>query len=754
MLCDDKEWRRLHDNGELPAIVPKPERHCYPTTLQDLINTVREAEDITGPKPEVRACGSHWALSHAAVTDGFLVETRNPEVDDQGNPARLNKMNKTLYEVFPKCMTSDAWHFFGDQGVTPYKDSDPLDHSKFYLYHVEAGTTIWELYSRLDKGEEDPGPSIAGELKQYLGPWAMSTLGGAGGQTIVGAISTGTHGGDVHLPPIADAVQAVHLIGPQGQQFWIERELAPGIQLVNEALLQNLYGDIMVIRDAEMLNSVIVAAGRMGIIYSVVLRVVRQYALHQTGLKENWSSVKQWLNNPNHPNFSNNRFVNIVMSPNSQVKNTSEHTCIIILRNALPLAVAGSPPSGPSGRAERGSPSTAGNSHAYGSKEFMNIICNSDAPIKAAIQEFIKELEGIRNTALLTAAAAVAVFINPFTPPGVREVAAAAVIAALAVAAVAQALIMALKSFLAIAPSGPLGKTLTAICNWATENDLFEVIRRINEYLIESEMDPKKVYTAISYALMDGTNYKNVGCQFPGDSLEAFFDHTDPNLVVFIDRIIQRVNELESGKITGKPLAIGGWVALRFMSQSSALIAMQKFPRTCSVEIAMPVEILGTEPFMQLIERDAIELGATLHWGQRNNMNMKDVERLFDATGPLFRWRKALSKISSNGRFATFSTKFTRDRGLEVVQPLVQDFSVVPRFACAGSQLRINWNANNNPPGTVASLEVGTQGTSDFESVRLPALSGSDDQLVKLPCRHQRHQTRRSLYVKWTYFKG
>ncbi len=43
---------------------------------------------------------------------------------------------------------------------------------------------------------------------------AMPTLGGSNGQTIAGAISTGTHGTDVKDRPIADAVAAIHRVGP------------------------------------------------------------------------------------------------------------------------------------------------------------------------------------------------------------------------------------------------------------------------------------------------------------------------------------------------------------------------------------------------------------------------------------------------------------------------------------------------------------------------------------------------------------
>jgi hypothetical protein len=49
-------------------------------------------------------------------------------------------------------------------------------------------------------------------------------MGGADEQSLAGAISTGTHGSDVELKPLADVVQAIHLMGAGAQQHWIERE--------------------------------------------------------------------------------------------------------------------------------------------------------------------------------------------------------------------------------------------------------------------------------------------------------------------------------------------------------------------------------------------------------------------------------------------------------------------------------------------------------------------------------------------------
>jgi hypothetical protein len=734
MLQDQKPWHRVHDDPSIAA-VPQPKSRFYPTSRQDLIDIVELAESMP-IRTEVRASGSHWALSDASVTNDFLVETQDPE----GGSAP--PFNQTLQEVIPGCMTTEAIRFFIEQGVEPFDPTVPPDHSKFYLFHVEAGTRIYELYCRLDAGDDHP-KSLASLLATqfqtpgYAGPWALPTIGGAGGQTIVGAFSTGTHGGDVHLPPIADAIQAIHLIGPQGRQFWIEKPLRPGVNIVDDSKLQNLYGAITVLRDPDVFNSVIVAAGRMGIIYSVVLRVVRQFALKEDRYLDTWSNVKQWVNNPAHPIFTNNRFVQVVVNPNSQVDNPSEHTCFVTCRNVQPLIRAGIPPAfTPYGREQRCGVDKAGNSHPIGSDpgSFLNIICTSGFPAKAALTEFIQQMEDIRNHTLLTTHGHAVALANSSLPPLFREALELAFTAGIDVAAAAQALIFDLNALRNPIPDGsPICFAIGAISNWAAANNHFEVLRYVSDKVLSQQLSAQSV-TAISYAIMDFFDYLDVGCFLVGDSMEVFFDASSPNLVAFVEQLFGRMSELENGSLTGgQPGAFAGFVSLRFMSQTAALIGMQKFPRTCAIEIGGCSNIHGAETFLARIEMDAVAMSGTVHWGQRNDVTMEMVEDMFNATGPtgaLFRWRKALSALSKNGRFHTFSTNFTRLRGLEVVQPLVGSFTVHPTSGYAGSLVHVTWRAGDNPPGTVATLEIQPSG-SPPTTIQLGGLDGSQD--VPLP---------------------
>jgi hypothetical protein len=157
---------------------------------------------------------------------------------------------------------------------------------------------------------------------KYFGPWAFRTLGGAGGQTVVGALTTGTHGGDFRQPPIADLVAAVHLVSDSGRHYWIEPEST--LPLTDEGALKSLYGadvyggtdNFEVIRDDQVFNAVIVSAGRFGIIYSVVLRAVRQYMLREERQLSDWQDVRSLIADYQSGLYTtpeNNRFLQIAV---------------------------------------------------------------------------------------------------------------------------------------------------------------------------------------------------------------------------------------------------------------------------------------------------------------------------------------------------------------------------------------------------------------------------------------------------------
>ena len=221
------EWTRKHDNPD-QALIPQAPRICYPKTLEDLIDICKNHPS----NERLKAAGSHWALSGAAISDHTFIDTHDPNNAHQA-------MGRTLYEVVPACMNEQLLAYLASFAVPT-----------FTLVHVESGKRVYQLYAELDQVDDfSDTRTLAAQLKLfyqnsgYRGPWAFRTLGDSGGQTVFGALTTGTHGGDHREPPIADSVVAIHLVADGGKHYWIEPEHSTLERpLTNDGKLTELYG--------------------------------------------------------------------------------------------------------------------------------------------------------------------------------------------------------------------------------------------------------------------------------------------------------------------------------------------------------------------------------------------------------------------------------------------------------------------------------------------------------------------------------
>jgi hypothetical protein len=758
---DQRPWVRKLD-GDLHVVPEQPQLRLYPNGFDEVLECFRQLRNPPlGGIPEARAIGSHWCISKAGVTPGYMIETATP-VHEPASDQAASRLNHVLYDVIPACLSTEALRFFHTQHVPVFNSSVTPDHKEIYLFHVEAGMRIHELYSVLDgfrdgvaRDDASFNESLAGKMCElrgddgYRGPWALETMGGAGGQTIGGVISTATHGGDLAFGAISDAVVALHLIGPDGQHHWIERtRLRPTalpLKLVDEVKLKQRYnhrdfGEIHYHRDDNLMNAVVVACGRMGMIYSVVLRVVRQYALLEQTSVFDWQQVRTWITDPTNPVFDvlQNRFARIDINTYGGFWNPTRRRCYVISRKLHELDKAGVPPLG---RAERAG-TNAGKNHALGAGDghFSNP-CASDNWIRDGLKSLYDDFETIRDDAVEVWLVLLAVILFPFTPGPIRAAAVTAQVAATATIQLMQTLMLQITTIRHLLPNTVhFGDTLAGVMNTCADLGLIPIAGELYERASDRlhAYDPEHPRTpAISYAAMDEHDYLNVGCVAPGDSIEFFVDADTPELPKFIDHVLGRVIDLQFGVLTdNRPQLFGGYISLRFMTQSEALLATQIWPRTCSIEIAGLSRVRGTEPLLKALEEDAKNFPIVLHWGQRNDWPMRQIEQRFSPVAPsgsLFKWRSALADLSDHGRYTAFSTAFSKRKGLEVTTPLIKSFSVRPTEGCAGEPATVTWDALSNPPETEALLvQVAASGAE--VRIALGSLMGSR-QMVLLPGR-------------------
>ena len=231
-----------------------PEQKLQPTSCQDLVNAVYEAKSKGW---HLRAVGSGHSFSNVCPTDGVLLDPRG--------------MNKVL-------------------PVESFLLSNPSTAST--LFSAESGMTIQKLNDELDK--------------KHL---ALANMGAYDGQTLAGAISTGTHGTGISLGPIASSVRALVLVTETGAVYQIE----PSNGLSDPVKFAKAKPNITLKQDDDWFQSNVVAMGCMGLIYSYTLEVMPAYFLEESRILDTWEgltsrtggeeTLSRWLADPKVRHF-------------------------------------------------------------------------------------------------------------------------------------------------------------------------------------------------------------------------------------------------------------------------------------------------------------------------------------------------------------------------------------------------------------------------------------------------------------------
>ena len=172
----------------------------------------------------LRGLGGMWSLSTCAAADGYLVNTR---------PLRMRAR-------LPQTMISSAYRGNGND-----------------LMMVQCGASVQKLNDDL----------------RAMGR-SLKTSGASNGQTIVGAMSTGTHGSRFGFGAIQDYCVALHIAIGGGRHVWVERASYP----VTSSVFISRLGATL-IRDDSIFNAAVVSFGSMGFIHAVVIETEPLYVL-------------------------------------------------------------------------------------------------------------------------------------------------------------------------------------------------------------------------------------------------------------------------------------------------------------------------------------------------------------------------------------------------------------------------------------------------------------------------------------------
>jgi hypothetical protein len=261
-------WSNTIDNQTC-----NPKSIQYPTSKDDLITAIDTAKKLN---LQLRIVGSGHSFSNVCLTDGILLDP--------------HKMKSVL--------TLDK---------STLKNPD----AKEILFAVESGITINDLNTELDN--------------RHL---ALANMGAYAGQTLAGAISTGTHGTGISLGNIASFVRSLTLVSSNGKVYQIEP--TNGITDPSKFSVPN----VILKQDDAWFNTTLISMGCTGLIYSYIIAVVPEYHLQEFRTMHTWEELKSDLaNGAQSPALLTHRGYELDLNPYPDGKGS--YSCIKILHNDI-----------------------------------------------------------------------------------------------------------------------------------------------------------------------------------------------------------------------------------------------------------------------------------------------------------------------------------------------------------------------------------------------------------------------------------
>lgn len=606
-------------------------RSFRPSTRGEIVEIIRQAE-AAGQR--VKWTGSRWSFMNVFAADDVIIES----------DGITGAIDRTL--ILDRLTLADP----------ALRDS---------LFHIKGGTKVFNVNRLLHGLPAAANGGGADEVGLTCGTGrALPTLGGSGGQSIAGVMATGSHGGDIDLPPIADCVQAIHLIGPGGQEFWIERSvgLTAGSEADTQLALRSIAGDpaagaelcdgIIVKKDDALFRAALVSVGRMGFVYSLLVNTVPAFKLAETRRADTWQNLRANLGAEGFAAFvSGKRFLNILVNP---FGHDGIHDCKVTERIDADCTETTTPPS----------PSD---------EDFFDWLCK---------QQDVAWIAAILTATIVVLAAGIALLVWAISImlagatillgvpligwilAGLIYAAVAVMVAVIVASGLVIAAAIALLGYIIASGGHTPGQLVAAVANFMFTFGLQDVMRSILVGVFNSAY-PLVSRTDIGWKVMDTYSYGAEDMCQKVDSMEFAFDVNAATggggYIAFVDEVLAIFEELY-----GRHIAVATLLALRYTRNTEALIGMSKFNPTCHIEIPVIRNFPGNAEFIERIQRSAIAHRGVPHWGQL--LGVYTARDVLDLHGEsLTVWRRKLTELirAGGGNRTTFSNSFTSTYNLE-----------------------------------------------------------------------------------------
>jgi FAD/FMN-containing dehydrogenase len=224
-----QNWENRHETFTQPVQdLYDLENDDAGSPLEEYNKTTKGIQAILGDAVKnntgLRALGAGWSFTSVAATNGIMLNT------------------KLLNSLFTLSAAK----------ITPAYKGDINQ-----LLFAQSGNGIWELEDYLTKNGR-----------------ALKGCGASNGQTLAGAMSTGTHGSAFNFGATQDYVTGIHLIVSATRSVYLERKSYP---VVSAAFIADLQTEL--IQDDDLFNAALVSFGSFGFIHGVMIETEPLYLL-------------------------------------------------------------------------------------------------------------------------------------------------------------------------------------------------------------------------------------------------------------------------------------------------------------------------------------------------------------------------------------------------------------------------------------------------------------------------------------------
>ena len=593
----DKHWTNWNEDINFTDEEYFEPTHTLPeNALNGLSHLVHVVDRATKEQKHLKAVGSGWSYEDIARSDSWRVSLR-----------QLTRRLQYVISGKDTTALNDDWkqRHFNQEG-----------HQR--LVHVEAGIEIGAL-------------SVVLEADGM----AMYTLGGKNGQSIAGAISTSTHGGDWEQPPLPDFVRAIHLVTEGGRELWIEPFSAPITQ--NDRLKLVLpCANTEIIRDDNIFKSVLVSCGRFGVIYAFVIEVRTAFRVVEVTTKTNPLNLIEALRAGIGTDKLYDPFFNVLrdlphppsLKEGSGIISTDNPSFFQLIFNPL-------------------NPEDCWVQRRWETSELEDLP-KPDMVVKGEVDGTgIFLLAEVALQAIIPLALLIPI-VGPFY--------------AFAISLAATEM-----SIHALGKKMTLGEATELILNalWKLPfggNVVKDIAYKVIAGNFEQSITTGK--RGSHHVITSGTPAESHNIEFRADAIEIIFDAATETYIDFLNTILEASPRFRQC----------GYISLRPSRSSKAVLSMHNIasPQAVSIEITTIKGLPDNIAWMEYIQRAALFCGGRPHWGQYNKLNELQVISLYGKD--LMSWREALLRVSQES--TTFSNHFTRQRGLEPLNILREIVSV------------------------------------------------------------------------------